>query len=236
MILVNPRHNGPPASGHGGISAGLLAAELGRAVGETGVVVRLRAPVPLGRPLEPRRHPDGGVTAYDADTAIATAKALPEPLDVGGFPDLADDVVRAAEQRWVTERADYNPFPSCFGCGTERSDGWRLSPGLVEGQELFATSWRSPQDASDIAPWASWAVLDCTQVGPVIDAATPPSAMLTGELACRTLRPVVAAGRYVAVSRRTDLVGKKVFTEGALVDDRDLVAVARAIWFVLPSY
>jgi hypothetical protein len=236
MILVDPRHNGPPASGHGGISAGLLAAELGAAAQETGAVVRLQAPVPLGRPLQPRPQPDGTVTAYDGQTAIATARSLPEPLEVGLFPAVGADVVRVAEERWASERATYNPFPTCFGCGTERTDGWHLSPGLIEGQALFATSWQADRDPGDVPPWAPWAVLDCTQVGPVIDAATPPAAMLTGELACRSLRPVLPGRRYVALSRRTDLIGKKVFTEGALFDADGPVAVARAIWFVLPSY
>ena len=50
-LLVDPRHNGPPASGNGGWVAGALARRLGVPV----VSVALRAPVPLGQPMQVAR-------------------------------------------------------------------------------------------------------------------------------------------------------------------------------------
>lgn len=231
---VDAAHNGPPASGHGGISAGLLSAFVAERA--NGVVVRLQSPVPLATAMTAVAGDDGSVTAYAGDTAIAVARPLPEPLVVEAFPVLSTSDVEAAAAAWWRDRDEFNPFPTCFGCGTARADGWRLSPGPVPDAGLNAAAWTARFDAA-VPVWAPWAVLDCTQVGPVIEVSTPPAGLLTGEIALRSVQPVVDGAAYVAMSRRTGVSGKKVFTESVLLDaGNEPVAYARATWFVLPSY
>lgn len=234
MFTIDARHNGPPASGHGGITSGLLAASVDS---DRGVVVRLHSPVPLDTPLQVLAADDGAMQARAADTLVATARPAEQTLTVGSFPDLGPDDIAAAEAGWVADRQRWNPFPTCFGCGTARLDGWRLSPGLVPGSDVHATSWTARFDGGADPGWAAWGVLDCTQVGPVIEATDRSGALLTGELALRPIAAVQDGVRYVALSRLRGRSGRKVFTEGALLDpDGQTVAVAHATWFTVDSY
>ena len=75
MFSVDAAHNGPPASGHGGISAGLLSSFVAERA--NGVVVRLQSPVPLATAMG--RAPDVFPRVY---------VAMVEAGEAGGFLDV----------------------------------------------------------------------------------------------------------------------------------------------------
>ena len=75
-MTISRRFVGPPDSGHGGYSCGLVAAPLG----DGPVQVTLRRPPPVGRPLELSPEPTH-VTLLDGEHLVA--EAVPAPP----FPD-----------------------------------------------------------------------------------------------------------------------------------------------------
>ncbi len=74
-LVLDPRYNGPPGTGHGGHVSGVLAGLLRADPAE----VTLRLPPPLGRPLTVEREA-GGVQVYDGEAMVA--EALPAELEI----------------------------------------------------------------------------------------------------------------------------------------------------------
>jgi hypothetical protein len=142
-MRIDRRFNGPADSANGGITCGMLAAHLDTPV----VQVTLRKPPPLDTDL---RVEDGRL--YDGDVLVAEAE--PGTIDVTPPPPVGVAAASAAE-------ASYgglvnHPFPTCFVCGTERTDGLGLKAGPV-GDGLVATVW-TPAESSRVMVWAA---LDC---------------------------------------------------------------------------
>src|SRR5918993_324862 len=68
-VVIAPRFNGPPTSGHGGYSCGCAAAQ----VDATVVEVTLRRPPPLGVELTVA-HDDGGASLLHDDAVVASGR------------------------------------------------------------------------------------------------------------------------------------------------------------------
>jgi hypothetical protein len=227
MITIASHHNGPPGSGHGGVTAGRLA-EL---VDPCRAAVRLHAPIPIETPLVPTRTSNGAVELRSGADLVATARPLDRQLEVAGFDPLPAELVARAEQGWPS--ADDHSFPTCFGCGPARrsGDGLLLRPGPVPGHDVNATGW-APPGSGETPAWLIWAALDCASAGPAVDPAAPGQVMVTGELAVEVRRPVTGGAACVLVSRQVSVQGRKVVTEAALLDGSgSMRAVALATWF-----
>src|SRR5512134_42877 len=124
-MIVPARFNGPPGSGNGGYSAGIMAAG-------ARCEVTLRRPPPLDTPLS---LADGTVTAPDGSVVATIAPG--SEIDVVVPPIRYDEAVEASKgyDGFVT-----HPFPTCFVCGTDRSDGLRIFAGRLS-------------DGTTAAPW-----------------------------------------------------------------------------------
>ena len=83
-VTIPPRFNGPPTSGNGGYSCGLLALQI-----NCPSLVRLQHPPPLDTPLVLKRQGDGGVEMFDGTQLVGTAEPLQLELDVPPAPTLA---------------------------------------------------------------------------------------------------------------------------------------------------
>jgi hypothetical protein len=66
VIVINRRFRGPPESGHGGYTCGLLAREI-----DGPAAVTLRMPRPLERQLTLERGSDDRLLLRDGDTILA---------------------------------------------------------------------------------------------------------------------------------------------------------------------
>src|SRR5688500_19537573 len=114
-VVIDPRFNGPPDSGHGGYSAGRAAVLVEPAAGGA-VEVTLRRPVPLATPLAVAEHGDGAVElAADGELVMA---ARPVAAPEGAAPPVVD-VAAARAAADPAGWADGHPFPTCFGCGPQ---------------------------------------------------------------------------------------------------------------------
>ncbi len=217
-MRIAARFNGPRYSGNGGITAGRLAAYVGAEV----VEVTLRRPPPLDVDL--RVDASGGTARlYDGADLVAEAVPAEGPLDPG--PVVGLPAARAAEEAFGG--LAFHPYPTCFSCGTERTDGLGLRPGPA-GDGAVAAVWTPAEDD----PVLLWAALDCPGGWTWPDLAERP--LVLGRIALQRLGPVVAGQPHVVTGWATGSEGRKVRTGTALRSpDGELLAVARATWLTV---
>ena len=248
QLIVPSRFRGPASSGNGGWTAGALAALVDHDVPADHaarwptVGVSLLKPPPLDTPLEVTD--DGTVTvAALAGDPIARAEVLDEtPAAVDPVPA---DEARAAEASYPGLRQ--HPFPTCFGCGTEREegDGLRIFPGRVadqDGATRIAATWTPHPSVGedyhayvDDLPRASlattWAALDC--VGGWAGDLTDRLMVLAGITARVDTLPAIGE-EHVVVGLARGREGRKTFTASTLYDpDGRVVARAEHVWVAI---
>jgi len=223
-LLIPGRLNGPANSANGGIAAGRLAALLPAGAP---VTVTLRRPPPLDTELAVRTA-GAGVQLLDGEHLVADAApatAAPEPVPGVDFETAAEAATRFAG---YTE----HPFPTCFGCGTERSDGLACYAGPVEPDEpsYVATPFVARPDLPrDQA--LTWAALDCA--GGWSIGLTGRRAVLGRMTAMIDQVPEVGE-QCVVVARCDRWDGRKAFSRstGYGADGR-ILGVTSAIWIEL---
>ncbi|CAM4456807.1 hypothetical protein NONI108955_30265 [Nocardia ninae] len=224
--------NGPRASAHGGYACATFARTSGL---RPPVAVTLIAPPPLETPIELVSQ-ERRCSVYAHGELIATVTAVSPSLgaDIAGV-DLA---TAAAAARKFTDLG--HPFPTCFVCGHQRTDGagLALTPGPVPDRpDTVACPW-TPRAASadgDGVPGEGivpeeliWSVLDCPG-GWVRDPAVAPAVLtrmsteITGVVLAE--RPHVVVGTLLRAHGRSRTVATALYTE-----TMTLVAKATATW------
>lgn len=228
MITIHPLHNGPPHSAHGGVAAGQMAT----LVNTDRAKVRFHSPPPLDEPMTGVAQQIGTIDVVAGSHRIATVSST-IPLEIEPFERLQPTTVAAAESTWLDHSNGRHPFPTCFGCGTDRSDGLGLTPGPVPGSSVYATFW-APVVDGPVPSWLVWAALDCPSGGPALAAVSNGAAVVTGELAVDIRQPLVGGRPYQILSRCQERSGRRFQTQAAIVDDAGHnVAVAAATWIAI---
>ena len=243
-VSIERQFRGPPQSGHGGYTCGLV----GRRIDAAAAEVTLRVPPPLQRPLAVERPGPGQVELRDADTLVAEGRALeglelqvPEPVGLA----------EAAAAREASPLHHYHPWPMCFVCGPDRElgDGLRVISGPVEGRDIVASPWETgedlPTENGALAPEMVWAALDCPSGNALMQVFGPPADSGESE---GPRQPVAALGRlsaridaafepgvtYAAVGWPIEREGRKHYTGSAIFSPRgELLACAKAVWIEL---
>lgn len=228
-VTIASRFKGPPNSGNGGYSCGLMAGVL-----HGPVEASLRLPPPLDTPLEIVAAGEG-VEMRHGETLVGVARparldlavpALPSPMTLGGDP--VDAPGRPAK---------FRPFGTCFVCGHDRShpDGLCIHSQLVEGHEgLVASQWKLDAGYADadgiVATEFLWSALDC----PGYFACAPGEAALLGRLTAEVLAPLKAEGEATVIGWDLGASGRKRKCGTAIFDaDGTLVAKAEGLWIVV---
>ena len=215
-LRIEPRFNGPPGSGNGGYTCGLIADLVGEPT-----EVTLRQPPPLDRALR-----FDGARLWDGDALVAEAHAAdvdvtaPEPVDF-------EDAVRAAQRYPGFER---HAFPTCFVCGPARSegDGLRIFAGPISGREVFAAPWVAPVD---VAPPLVWAALDCP--GAIAVGFPDRGETLLGRFGARVERVPEPGEPCVVVAWPLGEDGRKLYAGTALFSGAgEALALACATWII----
>ena len=211
-MIIERRYNGPPDSANGGITCGLLAGTTDLPVAE----VTLRLPPPLAVEMDvvdgQLRH---GTDVVATVTAGEVTLQPPPPVPL--------ETARAARSALGPHA---HPFPTCFVCGVDRSDGMGLLPRRI-ADDLVATVWR-PTDPSEVMVWAA---LDCPGGW---SADLPGRPMVLGRMAAVIDAAPVAGQDCLIQGWLVGGQGRKVFTGSALYDaDGTVLAVAQATWITL---
>jgi hypothetical protein len=229
-MLVAARFCGPPDSGNGGYTSGLLASQLG------GVVeVTLRRPPPLDRELELQLE---GAQAWLRDGADLVAEAKRAKLDV--MPPKAVSFERAGESSAHYVGHTRHHFPTCFVCGPGRAvgDGLRIFPGQARLDEPMAAPWIPAADLGDehgkVRPEIRWAALDC--VGYFSIAAPDYPVALLGRMTAELYGSVSAGERCVVQGWPVAREGRKLQAGTALYgEDGTLRGLALQTWILLQT-
>jgi hypothetical protein len=218
-MIVPGRFNGPPDSGHGGYTCGLVAGLLG-GVAE----VTLRLPPPLDRELEVVRD-DGRVELRDGKRLVAEAEPVALEVDVPSPVSVAD-AERASRNYAGFEHHAYN---TCFVCGPGRTDGLRVYAGpVVDRDGLVASPWTPPQD---VVPELVWAALDCPSGWAVDDFQR--EGVLLGRMATEIDRLPTPGEPHVVIGWRVGEEGRKRFAGSALLTaDGEVLARSHSTWIV----
>lgn len=228
-MIIPARFNGPPTSGNGGYSCGLLAAHIAGSAR-----VRLHAPPPLDAELLVTRTDAGGVEVHDGDTLVASAAADSLQFDVPAPPSAAQASAAMAGYPCYTGHA----YPTCFVCGPEREehDGLELFPGPVQGSSLWACVWRPAADLldanGDVRPEILWSALDCPGYFAAMGGTLRPA--LLGELAGELCQPVPGDQPLVVYAWHIGDEGRKFYAGTAIATaSGEIVARSRSTWIVL---
>lgn len=228
-ITVQARFCGPPDSGNGGYTCGLVAGALGGVVECT-----LRSPVPLDVALDLERSPSGGILRHGEKVIVEARAAMldvspPEPVDLG-------TATAAMKSSFALDPC--HPFPTCFVCGPKRKmhDGLEIFPAAIRA-DLYVAAWLPAPEFGDSRQFLReeflWAAMDC----PTGFAAGFPVAgkLVTGRLAVEQLQPIRIGEPCLLMSWPLVIEGRKHLSAACLYQNEQLCAVARATWIRLEA-
>jgi hypothetical protein len=225
-VIIPRRFCGPPTSGNGGYTCGLVARALGG-----NAEVTLRRPIPIEQEMTITVSGDSATLKLGEDL-IAEGKRAEWSLALAHRASFSEAI--AAAKR--SPAFQNHPFPTCFVCGPDRAegDGLRIFPGNPNGQRgIFAAPWIPAAEFADnegnVLDVFIWAAMDC----PTGFAAGFPWAgkLVTGRLAVNFIAPVRAGEHCVAVSWKTGEEGRKHHASAALLgEDGSVRAHAKATW------
>lgn len=228
-VTIASRYKGPPNSGNGGYSCGLLASGLKGAV-----EANLRVPPPLDRKLV--LSVEGSEACLlDGETLVGQAKETSLELAV---PALPAPLILGCEAVDAPGKPNkFAPFSTCFVCGHDREypDGLCIYARTVEGHDdIVAAKWTLSEDFADeegnVRPEILWSALDC----PGYFACAPGEAALLGRLTAEMLAPLKASGEAIVLGWDLGGEGRKRRCGTAVyAADGTLVAKADGLWILL---
>jgi hypothetical protein len=226
LLVIARRFRGPPTSGNGGYTCGMLAAAASKPV-----EVRLVKPPPLDRRLEiVDDAATGGLKLVDGADAIATAAPRTFELEVPKPPTYAQALAAVSDYEGFQEHA----YSDCFVCGParHRGDGMRVFAAPIPGRDLVAAAWipdRSLVGADGkVLPEFMWAALDCPGFFATGAAIRGP---LLGTYAARIDRCVHLDASCVVIGWAIRHEGRKHVVGTALFDNfGELCGRALATW------
>ncbi|HEY5877561.1 MAG TPA: hypothetical protein VIU11_01535 [Nakamurella sp.] len=223
-VVFDPAENGPRGYVNGGIGCGTLAGFVGGTA-----TVTLRAPVPVGVPLDVRSVP-AGVELTLADRVLADAVPA-DPFDVEPPYRPTASQARAAWDAHPFRGLDL-PLSDCVVCGAKRLDGLRICFGPVPGHpEMTASPFTVPaRFCTDgvLREPAVWGALDC--VSYPAEAVRRGRFALLGRLTAHPRRPIRSGEELIAVGWTESIGNRSMRTASALLAGDEVVASARAVW------
>lgn len=231
--VIPERFNGPPASANGGYACGVVAGLIATGAAE----VSLRAPPPLGRPLEVER--DGERILLRDEGALVAEGAPSAGIDVEPPRSVGLAEAERAGRRYPW--FDHHPYPTCFVCGPHREahDGLEVYAGATEDGRLCAAEWRPAEEWDEggrVREEIVWAALDCPSAVPVMPPNAPEGSWLLARLGVAIEGPIVAGRRYVVLAWKLGEEGRKRHSASAILsEDGSVRARARALWIGLAT-
>jgi hypothetical protein len=224
-IRLDARENGPIGFANGGFAGGAFAGLVGGTA-----EVRLQVPVPVGVDLDVRIDGPEACVRF-AGRTLATARATdPFVLAPPVRPDL-DQAMRARLRHPF--RGITHPLSDCVVCGPERSDGLRVTPGPLDGDDDILAAPFVPTAAfavdGRVRAAAVWGALDCPSYPAA--AARSRRLCLLGRLEAHRNREILVGEELVAVGWTVGTGGRSIVTASAIIDPAGVVlASARAVW------
>jgi len=228
--IISSRFRGPPTTGNGGYSCGVVAKHIGDSA-----KVRLHASPPLDQTME-IKVTEESVELYFEDQLIASGVSSELEMQVPQLPSF--EQAQQAQKRFIGY--EDHIFPGCFVCGPERDhgDGLRIFPGPVTERDwsMLACLWQPSDDlyGNDglLKPEFIWAALDCpTYFG---SGGANLSKALLGEQELRIVSSVKSKSPLIVSCWPISDEGRKIVGGAAISSQEgELIAFAKGTWIRL---
>ncbi len=225
-VRIDKRYCGPPKSGNGGYSCGLLANFI-----EGAANVRLSIPPPLDTDIQIISE-DSGIGAYVEGAKIG--QAAPAYVDINLPKIPTREAIKKARQIYLDD-ADNHPLDVCFVCGPKRQpdDGLCLFTGPIENSTVNADFWSPNADHADedglVRPEILWAALDCPTFFALRNGNT--KFCLLGSLTAEVYRRPKSKEELIIMAWARGVDGRKLFGDCAIVDEKgEIIAASNAVW------
>ncbi len=230
-VVISPRFRGPPQSGNGGYTCGLLARPLKGAV-----EAWLKIPPPLDSPLT-LQSGDGRSRLLKEEALVGEAREISGfNLDIPAVPGLEE--AGAASKAYIGFQ--HHPFAGCFVCGPERTagDGLCIFPGRLPEGAAVACVWTPDASLANedgvIDRAYLWAALDCPSYFALEKAGQ--MVALLGRLTAGLDGNVRPGEPVVVMAWPLGHEGRKHYSATALFDREGArIASARAVWIEIES-
>ncbi|QFU75893.1 hypothetical protein EY643_09590 [Halioglobus maricola] len=226
---ISSRFNGPPTSGNGGYSCGVIAAHISGPAR-----VRLMQPPPLDKPLHIGVEEAGKVVLLDGETPIGSGTPCAIDRDFPPAPTLEQATSASEGFPCYHEHV----FGTCFVCGPHRPahDGLDLFPGPVDDWHLIACPWRLRSDLLDsdgnVREEILWSALDCPGYFAAMGGELRHAVL--GQLDGEIIEPVSGSEELVVYAWPLGQEGRKYFAGTAVArGDGTVVAHSRSVWIEL---
>lgn len=229
-VQIKKQFRGPPTSGNGGYSCGLIANHIGYCA-----KIRLHLPPPIETEMEVSQT-DNGATLLCNDKLVGSGRPSDFELELPTLPDLR--TAQEAETRFAGFKDHI--FPDCFVCGPDRAegDGLRIFPGPTQENDwsLLACSWQPSEDFFDSQGLLKhefiWSALDCPSYFGVVGENLPKA--LLGEQELRILKDVSNREPLVVSCWPISKDGRKLKGGAALsTNEGEPIAYAVGTWILL---
>ncbi len=235
QITIHRRFNGPTKSGHGGYVCGIIANLIGPCA-----EITLRSPPPLDLPLTVERIESGEVRLSDVEVTIAEGRKAELHLDIPD-PPTPEESTNAAK---AYPGFETHPYPTCFGCGHERTvgDGLRIFSGPVNGSEVMAAPWLPDASLAGktgrVRTEFLWAALDCPAGWAVFNLknALYPDALyiLLGRFVAEVKEGLEPGQNCVTIGWPIGNDGRKLFSGSAIFSESgELLAAGKTTWIAI---
>lgn len=225
-IIIKKRFCGPPNSGNGGYTAGLIAAQL-----PFSPEVTLRAPPPLDKPMQLVQE-KGRTLLMDGDLMVAEAKVNDFQLTIP--ESVSYEKAQAAEKG--ANAYLFSALPTCFVCGAMRAkkDGLRIQPGNI-GKQKVAATWIPFEELGtengNVKKEFIWSALDCPGAWAIQDES---QLYLLGRMAIQEVKPIKVKEKHIVMGWVIGSEGRKTWSGTAIYDEEGAVcAIAKATWIAI---
>ena len=229
-IIIDRRFCGPPTSGNGGYTCGMLANFVGYPA-----EVTLLIPPPLEVPLRVSQE-NNHFVLFNGDVVVARGAAGSFNIEVPDPPTMEQAKGTAASSEVFEKHA----FPSCFVCGPHRGeyDGLRIFAGPVKGRNYVAAPWTPDSTLTDsqgmVRNEIISAALDCPGAWAVFAERT--RVIVLGKLAIDIVQPIKADDPCIVIGWKIGEEGRKLFAGTAIFSETgQLYARAKATWIELKA-
>lgn len=235
--ILSQRFCGPPKTGNGGFTAGILVEAAGTETAE----IRLLSPTPVETSIIIESEKGlRGVIYDDTKKVLATLKSIADE----DFPDYklpkVPDLDEAKKVSALYPGFTTHPFPTCFVCGPKRevNDGMRIFVGPASEQigfeNLMAGHWLPNESVATqngfVRDAAIWGALDCPGgFSAVLD---KPQLIVLSKIRGKIIERPITGENYIIMSWRLQKLTRafKVMTAIFESDSKRLFAIAEALW------
>lgn len=226
-ITIKKQFCGPPNSGNGGYTSGLIAKHF-----QGDVEVRLLQPPPLDTELDLLIDTEGA-SLFNQDIKLAQAK--PTALNI-----LIPKAVSLQEAQHATKQyidPEQHLLPTCFVCGPLRNadDGLNIFAGPTHLDHQVAAPWQPKSSLANSSGQVKsefiWAALDCPGYFAINRLH---KISLLGCMSGSIKGQVFATKNYIVQAWLLHSEGRKHFTGTAIFDEQgELCAASSQIWIEL---